>query len=93
MSRAAAFQHPIRVLRLPLKDKHARALIAMCRQVNFVLNYSNELAVRVFERERRFLSGFDFNPYMRGASKEGWASVQLCSRKSPSSTSSSAAKA
>ena len=71
MSRTAASDTTTRVLRLRLKDKHASVLCAMAREVNFVWNYCNELAARVFERERRFMSGFDFNPYTRGASKEG----------------------
>jgi len=60
-----------RVLRLRLKDKHASALRAMAADVNFVWNYCNELSFKVWTRERRFMSGFDFNPYTRGASKEG----------------------
>jgi IS605 OrfB family transposase len=71
MIRAVPSEFSTRVLRLRLKDKHIPALQAMAAEVNFVWNYCNELAVRVFERERRFLTGFDFNPYMRGASKEG----------------------
>lgn len=71
MSRASVSDTTTRVLRLRLKDKHASALGAMAKEVNFVWNYCNELAVRVFERERRFMSGFDFSPYTRGASKEG----------------------
>lgn len=60
-----------RVLRLRLKDKHASALRAMAADVNFVWNYCNDLSFKVWSRERRFLSGFDFHPYTRGASKEG----------------------
>jgi len=60
-----------RVLRLRLKDKHTSALRAMAADVNFVWNYCNELSFKVWTRERRFMSGFDFNPYTRGASKEG----------------------
>ena len=61
----------IRVLRLRLKDKHAPTLRAMAADVNFVWNYSNELSAKVWERERRFMSGFDFHPFTRGASKAG----------------------
>lgn len=60
-----------RVLRLRLKDKHAVALRQMSRDVNFVWNYSQDLALKVFERERRFLSAFDIAKYTRGATKEG----------------------
>lgn len=60
-----------RVLKLRMKDKHAPALLRMARDVNFVWNYCNELWLKVLERERRFMSGFDFHPYTRGASKAG----------------------
>jgi putative transposase len=60
----------VRTLRLRLKDKHA----AMCRSksywVNQVFNYCNELSYKVFQRERRFMSGYDFAKYTKGASKE-----------------------
>jgi len=60
-----------RVLRFRLKDKHAKWLSELAREVNFVWNYCNELSYRVWERERRFLSGFDLQGYLNGASKEG----------------------
>ncbi|MDK2658650.1 RNA-guided endonuclease InsQ/TnpB family protein [Cupriavidus consociatus] len=62
---------PVRVLRLRLKDKHASALSAMAREVNFVWNYCNELSYKIFERERRFASGIELQRYLNGASKEG----------------------
>jgi len=60
-----------RVLRLRLKDKHAVVLRQMSRDVNFVWNYSQDLALKVFERERRVLSAFDIAKFTRGATKEG----------------------
>src|SRR6266481_3720019 len=60
-----------KVLRLRLKDKHARLLSALAREVNFVWNYCNELQITMFNRERRFLSGYDFAEFTRGATKEG----------------------
>jgi len=60
-----------RVLRLRLKDKHAAALQAMARDVNFVWNYANDLSFKVWQRERRFLSEFDIDKYTAGATKEG----------------------
>jgi IS605 OrfB family transposase len=57
----------IRVLRLRVKDKHAAWLSSLAREVNFVFNYCNDLSIKVFERERRFLSGFDFWPFLKGA--------------------------
>src|SRR5260370_39842888 len=60
-----------KVLRLRLKDKHAQFLGALAREVNFVWNYCNELQITMFNRERRFLSGYDFAKFTRGAPKEG----------------------
>jgi IS605 OrfB family transposase len=58
-----------RVLRLRVKDKHAVWLSGLAREVNTVFNYCNELSGKVFERERRFLSGFDFWPFLKGATR------------------------
>ncbi|QBE67547.1 transposase [Pseudoduganella lutea] len=63
--------HTTRVLRLRLKDKHATALQAMARDVNFVWNYVNDLSFKVWQRERRFLSAYDIDKYTAGATKEG----------------------
>jgi len=60
-----------KVLRLRLRDKHARLLRDVAREVNFVWNYCNELQITMFNRERRFLSGYDFAKFTRGATKEG----------------------
>jgi putative transposase len=60
-----------KVLRLRLKDKHARFLGDLAREVNFVWNYCNELQITMFNRGRRFLSGYDFAEFTRGATKEG----------------------
>lgn len=43
-----------------VKDKHAAWLAGLARGVNTVYNHCNELSAKVFERDRRFLSGFDF---------------------------------
>jgi putative transposase len=59
----------VRVLRLRVKDKHATWLCGLAREVNTVFNYCNELSVKVFERERRFLSGFDFWPFLKGVTR------------------------
>jgi IS605 OrfB family transposase len=59
----------IRVLRLRVKDKHAPWLSGLAREVNTVFNYCNELSVKVFERERRFFSGFDFWPFLKGVTR------------------------
>ncbi len=62
-----------RVLRLRLKDKHASPLRQMASAVNTVWNYCNDLGMKVLDRERRFMTGFDFLKYLNGASKEGLA--------------------
>jgi transposase len=59
----------IRVLRLRGKDKHGAWLSSLAREVNTVFNYCNELSIKVFERERRFLSGFDFWPFLKGSTR------------------------
>jgi putative transposase len=61
--------HAVRVLRLRVKDKHATWLCSLAREVTTVFNYCSELSVKVFERERRFLSGFDFWPYLKGVTR------------------------
>ena len=48
----------------------------LAREVNTVWNYCNDLQGRVFERERKFLSGFDFWPYLRGSTR-GECALQL----------------
>src|SRR5260370_37803581 len=58
-----------RPLRLRVKDKHARWLSDLACEVNTVFNYCNELSGKVFERERRFLSGYDFWPFLKGATR------------------------
>jgi putative transposase len=59
----------VRVLRLRVKDKHAAWLCGLAREVNTVFNYCNDLSMKVFERERRFLSGFDFWPFLKGVTR------------------------
>ena len=61
----------VRVLRLRLKDKHAAWLRELAGEVNFVWNYANELSFKVWQRERRFMSGYDIDTYTSGASKAG----------------------
>ena len=60
-----------RVLRLRLKDKHARWLSELAREVNFVWNYCNETSHRAIDRHRKFLSGYDLDKLTAGATKEG----------------------
>ena len=61
------------VLRLRIKDRHAKWLSERAREANLVWNYCNELSQKVWQRERRFLSGFDFWPFLKGVTKAGLA--------------------
>ena len=60
-----------RVLRLRIKDKHASVLRDRAMWVNQIWNYCNDLQQQVWRREKRFLSGYDFAPFTKGAAKEG----------------------
>lgn len=64
-------EYTTRVLRIRIKDKHASALRALAEEVNFVWNYTQELALKVLERERRFMTAYDVQPFVRGAGKAG----------------------
>jgi hypothetical protein len=59
------------VLRLRIKDKHSKHLLEQFREVNQVWNYSQDLALKVLEREHRFMSAYDMAAYTKGAAKEG----------------------
>lgn len=61
----------VRVFRCRLKDKHAALLSQQAREVNLVWNYCNELSIKVWERERRFISAYEIASYTKGAVKEG----------------------
>ena len=61
----------IKTLKFRIKDKHAKALSALARDVNFVWNFCNDLSFKVFQKERKFLSGFDIQKYTNGATKQG----------------------
>ncbi len=64
-------RYATRVLRLRLKDKHAEYLTRLAREVNFVWNYCNDLAYKIWQRERRFVSAYDLHPYLVGVGKAG----------------------
>ena len=53
-----------------IKDKHAPWLGSQATEVTCVWNYSNELSVRVFERERRFIGAYDLQKFTDGACSE-----------------------
>ena len=53
------------------RDKHARLLRALAWDTIQVRSFCNAFPIKVFERERRFMSGYDLQKYTNGASKEG----------------------
>ena len=61
----------MRTLHIRIRDKHAKFLRALAYDVNQVWNFCNALSTKAFEREHRFMSGFDLQKYTDGASKEG----------------------
>ena len=65
-------QVPLRkkVLKVRVKDKHAKLLGAMATETNQVWNFCDELSDRMIRERGRWMSGFDFSPYTVGASKE-----------------------
>ena len=71
----------MRTLRLRIKDKHAKALDALAREVNLVWNYCNELSYKHFQRTGKFFSAYDLQKYTSGSTKAGLtinsASVQM----------------
>jgi putative transposase len=58
-----------KTLKIRIKDKHAKQLSAMARSVNFVWNYINEFSHCSIRERCRFLSGYDFQNYTKGAGK------------------------
>jgi len=61
----------MRTLHIRIRNKHAKYLRALAYDTNQVWNFCNALSIKVFERERRFMSGYDLQKYTDGASKEG----------------------
>ena len=68
-NRQAALGVTTRVLRLRIKDKHARVLSAMAREVNQVWNYCNETSHRAIRERSQWLSGYDLQKLTNGFSK------------------------
>jgi putative transposase len=60
----------MRVLRIRIKDKHKGFLNECARQVNTVFNFCNDLGLKVLEREGRWMTGFDYWPYLKGATRD-----------------------
>ena len=61
----------VKTLRFRLKDKHATWLGSLSRLVNFVWNEGQQYALKVLEREQRFVTGFDLDAWACGATKAG----------------------
>jgi IS605 OrfB family transposase len=63
----------VKTLKLRIKDKHAKAMLAMARDVNTVWNFCNETQYlslkRYCNRQKVWLSGFDFQKLTNGFSK------------------------
>ena len=71
----------MKTLHVRIKDKHAKVLDAMARDVNLVWNFCNELSYKHLQRTGKFFSSYDLQKYTAGATKEGLiinsASVQM----------------
>jgi len=59
----------VKTLKVRVKDKHAKQLRGMANSVNMVFNYCNELSYRNITERKRYLSGYDIQKYLTGASK------------------------
>ena len=71
-----------KTLKLRIKDKHAKVLSAMAREVNTVWNFCNETSHRAIRERCKWLSAYDLQKLTAGFSKcegvqIGSASVQL----------------
>jgi putative transposase len=61
----------MKTLKLRIKDKHAKVLIQLASEANFVWNYVNDLGYKHLQRTGQFFSAFDIAAYTKGASKSG----------------------
>ena len=61
----------MKTLKLRIKDKHAKVLIQLASEANFVWNYVNDLGYKHLRRTGKFFSAFDIAAYTKGASKSG----------------------
>ena len=60
-----------KTLHLRLKSKNTKYLARWASEVNFVWNFVNELTVKAWKRDRKWLSGFDVQKYTTGVTKCG----------------------
>ena len=59
----------MKTLKLRIKDKHAKVLVAMAREVNQVFNFCNETSMRAIQERYQWLSGYDLQKLTAGFSK------------------------
>ena len=59
----------MKTLKLRIKDKHAKVLAAMAREVNQVFNFCNETSMRAIRERYQWLSGYDLQKLTAGLSK------------------------
>ncbi len=64
-----------KTLRLRIKDKHAKVLAAMAREVNQTWNFCNETSHRAIRERHQWLSGYDLQKLTAGFSKCDGVSV------------------
>lgn len=58
-----------KTLQLRIKDKHARVLSVMAREVNQVFNFCNETSARAVRERHQWLSGYDLQKLTAGFSQ------------------------
>ena len=58
-----------KTLQLRIKDKHAKVLCQMAREVNQVFNFCNETSHRAIHERQQWLSGYDLQKLTAGFSK------------------------
>ena len=58
-----------KTLRLRIKDKHAKVLATMAREVNQVWNFCNETSHRAIRERHQWFSGYDLQKLTNGFSK------------------------
>jgi len=58
-----------KTLKLRIKDKHARVLCQMAREVNQVFNFCNETSHKAIRERRQWLSGYDLQKLTAGFSQ------------------------
>ena len=64
-------------LKQRVKDKHAKKLLSLAKEVNFVFNFVNDLSHQHIKRERKFLSAFDINEFTKGCTDKSLGEFKL----------------